>query len=416
MNYYMESFGVPESWFADAFEDSVITADSLLNYNLDIHVEDVRNISPAANFIVFDQCFNGSFIHSPYIAGEYVFGNGRTIAAAANSVNIIQDLWADEFAGLLALGVRVGFWNQQRNFLESHIIGDPTFHFTSVDGSAEKLMAGLNVQDPKIWRSFLNSTSPVLRSLAISRVFKLEGKAFESELTYIYYADTAFIVRLQALKSLAALRSPAFREIIKSSVYDPFELIRRFSVKWMGDIGDREYLPFLVENLFMDPARRVNTSCWNAISKIGSQLAVDIVPEQIARLPENYDYTKVVRRLRSQASSDSSWLYGELIPALENDSLDLRKRISAARTFRNYRFQEAVPFLLDAALKSDNPEKLRVAVVEALGWYTFSIHRYRIMKACEKLLSDKNLSPSLAAETSKTMNRLREGANNPLVP
>jgi hypothetical protein len=416
MNYYKDSYGVPESWFGGAFEDSIMAADSLLNYNLDIHVEDVRNISPAADFIVFDQCFNGAFIHSPYIAGEYVFGHGRTVAAAANSVNIIQDLWTDEFAGLLALGVRAGFWNQQRNFLESHIIGDPTFHFTPADGSPDKLITGLNSQDPKIWRTFLNSASPVLRSLAVFRIFDLEGKAFESELTYIYYSDPAFIVRLQALKSLAVLRSSAFHEIIKSSVYDSFELIRRFSVKWMGDIGDDEYLPFLMENLFLDPARRVNTSCWNAISKIGSQLAVDILPEQIARLPENYDPADVVRRLRSQARSDSSWLYGELIPALENDTLNLRKRISAARTFRNYRFQEAIPFLIAAAAKSDNPEKFRVAVVEALGWYTFNFRRHRIMKACEILLSDKNLSPSLAAEVLKTMNRLREGANNPLVP
>ncbi|MCX8009976.1 MAG: HEAT repeat domain-containing protein, partial [Ignavibacteria bacterium] len=37
--YFMKEFDVPESWFVGAFEDSVIKADSILNYNLDVHIE-----------------------------------------------------------------------------------------------------------------------------------------------------------------------------------------------------------------------------------------------------------------------------------------------------------------------------------------------------------------------------------------
>jgi len=416
IDYFKDSYDVPENWFAGAFEDSVIAADSLLNYDLDIHVDDIRRISPQAEFIIFDQCFNGAFIHSPYIAGEYVFGNGRTVAAAANSVNIIQDLWADEFAGLLALGVRVGFWNQKRNFLESHIIGDPTFHFFSRNGSDLNRLLRTPSHDESVWQLYLRSDSPTLRSLAVNRLSAVSGKAPEEELKNLYYSDPAFIVRLQALKALAELRSKGFSEVIKSSVYDPFELIRRFSVKWMGDIGKTEYLPFLVENLFMDPAKRVNSNCWNAISKINSRAAVNIAYSQMAQLPEKYIDDRVLRRLRSQARSDSSWLYGELLPSIAADTLELRKRLSAARTFRNYRFQEAVPFLIDAARNQLYPEKLRVAVMEALGWYTFSFRRDQIIRDCHELLSDKTIPSSLFAETRKTIKRLQEGANNPLTP
>jgi len=57
--YFAKEFNIPEDWFEGTFSDSLVIADSLLDYKLDIHISDIRNISPQAKFIMFDECFNG---------------------------------------------------------------------------------------------------------------------------------------------------------------------------------------------------------------------------------------------------------------------------------------------------------------------------------------------------------------------
>jgi hypothetical protein len=409
---FKSKLDVPESWFAGAFTDSSIISDSLLNYGLDIHVADIRQIFPQAEFMILDQCFNGAFIHAPYIAGEYVFGKGTTIAAAANSVNIIQDLWIDQNLGLLTFGTRVGKWNQQRNYLETHIIGDPTFHFTPESSYPGKPFWQKEVISDKTWQKYLKQGPPSLRALAVQELYRSGGQAFESNLVQIYQDDPAFIVRLQALQCLAELRSPTFENILELSVTDPFELIRRFTVKWMGDIGKEKYLPYLLNNLMLDPAKRVNTNSWDAISKIGSSRAIDMVKE----LPADHISKEIIERLHSQAYSDSNWIYNELLTKINNDTLDLKKRISAARTFRYYRFQEIVPHLLQMLQDREQPEILRVTIAEALGWYGMNYQRNIIVHLCQKQLAIEPEHSAVAREIYKTIQRLETGPNNVMTP
>ncbi len=413
---FREKLDVPESWFAGTFEDSVILADSLLNYGLDIHVADIRNISPQAEFMIHDQCFNGAFIHAPYIAGEYVFGNGTVVAAAANSVNIIQDLWANENLGILALGARVGFWNKSRNYLETHIIGDPTFRFAGAAGRTEKEFWKPGVVSGRDWRKYITHSSPVVRAWAVHELYALEGQKYEPDLIRIYREETAFIVRLQALKCLARSRSAAFQDILKLSVTDPSELIRRISVKWMGDIGREEYLPFLVDNLFLDPAKRVNTNAWEAISRINASAALTVARDRAANLPVQYIDGDILDRLITRSRSDSTWIYEQLLPAIASDSLELKKRISTVRTFRYYRFQSTLPFLQKMLQDQNQPEMLRRTVAEALGWYTFSYQRESILQTCRTLLMEVPDGSPVTAEIRKTIRRLETGANNPVTP
>lgn len=51
----------------------------------------------------------------------------------ANSVNVLQDKMANEMLGLLGMGARVGQWAKLTNILESHITGDPTLRFQSIN-------------------------------------------------------------------------------------------------------------------------------------------------------------------------------------------------------------------------------------------------------------------------------------------
>ncbi len=126
---------------------------------MDIYTEDVHAISPDVKFILFDAGFDGSFQKQKYRAGEYVFGKGSTMVAHATSVNGLQDGWPDEMIGLLGLGVRVGNWAKQINTMETHLIGDPTFYFSSDKRFDYNKLISYAWQDEKHRSSCLNRTS-----------------------------------------------------------------------------------------------------------------------------------------------------------------------------------------------------------------------------------------------------------------
>ena len=95
--YYVDLLNIPRSWVEDTFSPEKIEEDSLLDVSLDINVQDIRQMTPNARFVVFDACYNGSFHQEPNIASEYVFNTGTTLAAQGNTVNVIQDKWAYEY-------------------------------------------------------------------------------------------------------------------------------------------------------------------------------------------------------------------------------------------------------------------------------------------------------------------------------
>jgi len=212
--YFMKEFTIPEYFFDGTFSDSSIAADSLLGYKLDMYLDDIRNIKPQPKFILFDECFNGSFHLDEYIAGEYVFGKGNVVAGEGNSVNCLQDKWADEFLGWLNKGVRVGLRHREINLLESHLIGDPTFRFSSDSKYDLNKMLVLGRKTISDWRKLLKNEDDILRGTAVRILFYNLKSKFENELVDIYQRDKSFNVRLHALKSLAEINGEGFRNVL----------------------------------------------------------------------------------------------------------------------------------------------------------------------------------------------------------
>ena len=120
-------YGVPEAWCQ--LSDSLHTADSLLDQAMDVHIEDLYNRPMNPRMVMFDACYNGSFHLDECIAASYIFGPGDCIVTQGNSVNALQDKWPDRYIGLLDCGVRIGQWGRHVHYLETHLIGDPTYRF-----------------------------------------------------------------------------------------------------------------------------------------------------------------------------------------------------------------------------------------------------------------------------------------------
>ena len=118
---------MPEAWCQ--LSDSLHTADSLLDQAMDVHIEDLYNRPMNPRMVMFDACYNGSFHLDECIAASYIFGPGDCIVTQGNSVNALQDKWPDRYIGLLDCGVRIGQWGRHVHYLETHLIGDPTYRF-----------------------------------------------------------------------------------------------------------------------------------------------------------------------------------------------------------------------------------------------------------------------------------------------
>ncbi len=410
--YFKKSFGVPDDWFEGAFDDDVIKQDSILNYNLDIHIDDIRKISPNSKFVIFDECFNGSFHLKEYIAGEYVFGNGNTIAAIGNTVNVLQDLFVTELIGLLNYGARFGQWHKFNNYLESHLIGDPTFRFISK--SKIPIDELINSNNEKTLRQYLISSDAVIRSLAIKKLFDLKKENLSSDLKKIYMSDPSPNVRLMALKCLALLRDKNFDEVLLISINDPSELIRRFSVQWMGFAGKKDFLPLIVRASFDDESDRVRYNAKSVMELMNSDYNIQFIDQEIEKIlkeKEKYGFSRKDFFVRIPDKKRQR----EILEKVENDTVNLRKRIYEVRTFRKYIYEDAVEKLIEIAKGENYPKELRIAVIEALGWYYFSPKKLEIIKAC-KVLQSQNTFYEVKQEAIKTMNRLLEGPNNPFTP
>jgi len=412
---YMQRYQIPMDWFKDAWSDSMKLVDSLLYASQDIYIEDMKQIQPGGKFIYFDECFNGAYFRTPYMAGTYLFNNGHVIVTAANSVNVRQDIWASEHLGLLNYGYRIGQWLKLKNSLELHIIGDPTFNFKAKDNIDINNFLNRDTVPEKELKTWLNNTDVPLQVLAITELFKNKGIKFEDKLIQLYDNQVSYNVRLKALTSLAQLRSRKFEEILFKSINDPSEFIRRVTVFWMGDIGKKEYLSPLVNAFIWDSSSRVRFNSKAAIEKISAREAIPLCQQH---LDSKYKSTadKRDKYIISSLKRSIDWLNNDLLKRLEDSQEKIKKRVSAARTFRNYRFHEAVPNLIQIALDQSETPQIRDTVIEALGWFTYSVEREQILIACDKILNQDDLPVSLKNETIMTQNRILQGPNNPILP
>lgn len=120
-------YGVPEAWCQ--LSDSLHTADSLLDQAMDVHIEDLYNRPMNPRMVMFDACYNGSFHLDECIAASYIFGSGRLLVTRAIRSTPCRTNGPSRYIGLLDCGVRIGQWGRHVHYLETHLIGDPTYRF-----------------------------------------------------------------------------------------------------------------------------------------------------------------------------------------------------------------------------------------------------------------------------------------------
>lgn len=404
--YYMSWLNVPENWFDDTFDKEIMEQDSIYDYNMDIYAEDAHEITPEAKFIMFDACFNGSFQKEKYLAGEYVFGKGSTMVAHANTVNALQDKWPDEMLGLLKLGVRVGNWAKQINSIETHLIGDPTYYFSTEESFDYNKLIAAGAEQPQIWNSVLEMENPDLQCLAMVGLYDPDNPEFSAQLRELYFSSPSFVVRMEILKQLYNYNDENFREVLKIAITDPYELIRRTAATMIGKCGDDDFIDPLLRSIFDDKySKRVKSNAYGSFNFMDPDALMQLLPQ----ISQEYSYVLNSSTLRDnllKRASANKKRVTENFEIVASDSSLMKYRLFEIRTLRNYTYHFVVEEYLELVEDPDFDDQLRLTLIEALAWYTHSVHREKILKVCYEIKENMEYSEEIRLEAERTINRM----------
>jgi hypothetical protein len=401
--YYIENYDVAESWVANAFDPATAEADSLQNAAANVVISDTYGRVFNAKFVMFDACFNGSFHLDDYLSGHYIFNPGATIVAKANTVNALQDMWPNELIGLLNEGVCVGNWAKEVFTLESHLIGDPTFHFTAGRSVLDRDIVK-EKNSPKYWRKLLNSSAP--SDLRVLALVKLQNNRAitPDELLSVLEKDADPLVRLEAFSLLKKRLSPQLTQAIALAMTDSYELLRRLGTLTAGKSGDAALLP-VIAKVYFNPAttNREHFQLRYAIDQYPYDTIVKYFSSWRANSPDwpaEKNYAAFLASLKRNADSQGADF------AKLNDTLARPARfiISAQRNLCQTEHLDN----LFTYLKNGSDTGLRVLTAETFGWYVYSWKRDEILAFCKQQWAVEQ-DAAVKNELEKTIGRLSSG-------
>ncbi len=376
-----KAYGIPDS-FLEGWDDPAVTArDSVRSASVDIVLEDLDGFKPGAKVILLDACFNGAFLHDDYVAARYAFGHGsRTMAVTANSVNIIQDHWKNELAGMLAAGVCVGEWARQYQTLESHLFGDPTFQFSPTNPQGVDMTLAKDIHDGKYtsWNCLdMLQTSPSLN------------------------------VRLEAFYYLIreADSAPLLAQALRTGLDDSYEMIRRMAARYASTFGDPSLLPVIARH-YLDPLEgaRVRYHLTAAFAQYSYSDVLKALRDNWNGIwPEPADFDNLLARLQRSAESTERELADITRP-----EANAKERAQTVSGQRNACLPAAIEPMVILVKDSAAPQELRLKAAEALGWYTLSFYRQQIY---DRLRGYHAEDPDVADEVRRTLRRLEDNAH-----
>lgn len=415
IDYFMKKYDINRSWFD--LSDSTKVSDSLYDASLDIYSSDIDQIRTYPKFVMFDACYNGSFYMDHYIAGSYIFNEGNTVVTLGNTVNSLQDKWPDELIGLLAHGVRVGVWAKNVNYLETHLIGDPTYRFANEygDNLAEKIndnfISGSNKKAiNKYWLRNLSSNKCVegsadVLSISLRMLFNNYYEGIEDLLVNTFKVSNFFAVRMECLNLLAKINGEGLREVLPLALEDNYELIRRFGIEYISRCGDEGFIPYLVKAINREIlSNRFSYYSKSVIKVFPSEKILPVLEDVFANnnlAPDYSSYSLYLSNIKRYKRSTA-----EDIKLIFDKGAKSKYRMMNIRAFRNYHCHYAVPDLIRFATDKSQDFDLRMAMIEALGWFDMSFRHQEIIDACKNIITiDDN--PSIQKECKMTISRLK---------
>ncbi len=409
-----EKWGLDSTWYAGYDTVEMIRKDSTEEARTGILIGDVDAIAPNARFVIMDCCFNGDFRYDDFIAGKYIMTEGKCVAAFANSVNVLQDISTFDLMGLLGQGARLGNWAKYNNILESHIFGDPTFHFHAPHSHAHagdghhhshdinEMMAS-NSND--FWLHHIDHHNPDVQNVALIKLLANNYKGIEDILLKKVKESPYSIVRCNALKLLEKTNSSQWHEALKVAYNDNLEFTRRIAVNRMGACGNPEFIPYLIDAFVNDYAAiRVKFNLTQSLRCFDKELVLAEVEKYFADksfyLAETFK-EEIIKIVNGDYAGDS-------IGTIKNKESKMRNRISSVLFLRNVQYHQIVDELLSIIRDKDEDTELKQYIVESLAWFRKSKENEKIVSVFEQMLAEKEFAtPGMERELVQACSRLK---------
>ncbi len=408
MDKYIREHGIDSTWFEGWNDPAMIAEDSLEYAKTGFELEDIRAIGPNSRVVILDACYNGDFRNGDFIAGEYIFSEGKTIACFGNSVNVLQDKSSTDLMGMLAYGLRIGEWTKNINILESHIIGDPTFRFARPERMPRIKM---HSKDPEYWLAVMEHNLPVdIQGLALYKLFELEYEGMSDLLLETYKSSPYYMLRLQCLHLLAHYNDDNYIELLKLASDDPYEFVRRKAMYYMGRVGRNDLAPYMVNAYLEDYlAKRIAFNMSFSAHHLNVELLKHFFKDAV--MNDNdfiYDKKEFLKNVEDVIDSAERTLT-ECWRCVIDTNMKPSKREFYIVVLRNNPFPHMADDILNVISKPEEKLELRIALTEALGWFVRAYNRVEIINGCQAILDNqKDLDARLSDELLKTINRLKE--------
>ncbi|WP_447640608.1 MULTISPECIES: HEAT repeat domain-containing protein [Chitinophagaceae] len=403
-NYQMQ-LGLNDKWFDDAFSSERKREDTLFNNNLEIHGDDLKNINVRVAYI--NSCLTGSFHQKDYLAGHYVFSNGKNIVAFGNTVGVLQDLWGTQLLGILQDGVRTGHLLKKTAFLETHLFGDPTFHFRGSKQDFYNTLFGKKNTTALEWNTLLQMNDADIQAYALTELFKQKSEAVFSKTLLSYFKNSPYeSVRTQAYFLLRKYQNADFRSALISALSDNYEFLKRKAVYDAIEYGGDDIITPLVRIYLQDrEAERVQYKLSSIFQFGNGELLKAELDKQLKGNPNSYNiqdlYTSAFKKISTGKSATE-----KSEKMLRNHDATDKELLFEIRTLKAYRNHHLVPALLDIAKDTSKSQSLRLATLETLSWFGLSVHQKEIKSTCEQLLNNSN-DTTLKTQALKTINVMK---------
>lgn len=399
----VKKYGITRDWVEDWNDPKTEAEDSLYDAATGIMLDDIAAAKPNVKMTIFDACYNGDFREDECIASRYILSGGNALVGIGNSVNVLQDKSSSDLMGMLTEGYRVGEWMQQVNILESHILGDPTFHFTA---SGDAVRPDLHNTNCKYWLKFTSPEYPCdIRGLALHKLYTLNYNDLSPLLLKTWKESDEYMLRLQCLHLLEHYNDGNYEKVLKDGADDPYEFIRRKSAFFMGKVGTPEMAAELADLYMRDyNSLRVAHNVGFVCAHFPDSLFLKEFEKKFAEADWIYDrelfHKKAENCFRAAFSIESST--GKIIGDKNNG---YRKFYISG--MRNQPYPHYAERLLAIVRDSGEVENARVQCAEVLGWFIRAWNRKDIVDGIDAYLKSGDEMPeALRQELVKTKNRL----------
>lgn len=402
MDRMQNKYGLDSTWIAGWNDPKVIAEDSLRDLRTGIILPEVTQIKPNSRMVIFDACYNGDFREKDYIAGRFIMAEGKCVVTFANSVNVLQDKMANEMLGLLGMGARVGQWAKLTNILESHITGDPTIRFKSINEVDCDALLKAPYNEAKMLE-LLNSPYADVQNLALHRLYRNKYAGISDLLKKTYETSPYMMTRFTALALLEKLNDKNFQEVLLMSINDSYEFIRRTSIRMMQHVGLNEYVYPQIKRYVEDYlSERVSFNVELGLHVFDEAVVKETIEKVFAET--HIDINKADLRKNIERSANNRSMQKDLL----NKETSERWRLTYCNGLKNYMAHASVDGFISILKDNSESDKLRIRLLQALAWFTHSYRKADIMEACNLLVNDKSLSAELREEAKRTYYRLKD--------